>query len=218
MKCLTKEFQTSSTWLEYGKVVLKGDNNRFLITTSNGEFFAEKAVSCIIEPEIGDNVLISINDDGNTFILSILQRESDKKKNDIILSGDINIISKEGNVNIKAQTGIEISTYENLTFTSNSVEMNAQSSKIIVNRLSFVGKIFYGQIKTIKMVCASAEQIIGRLTQKLQNCFNFVKEHHEIQAGSSRYLVEETLTVQSKNAVHQAEEVLTINGEEVHLG
>ena len=40
----------------------------------------------------------------------------------------------------------------------------------------------------------------------------------EVQSGSTRYLVEDTLTMQAKNADHTAEEIVRINAEQVHLG
>ena len=62
------------------------------------------------------------------------------------------------------------------------------------------------------------DQTVRRLTQRLQDSFRFVKDHDETQAGSTRYLVEDTLTMNAKNAVHMAEEIVTINAEQVHLG
>ena len=67
-------------------------------------------------------------------------------------------------------------------------------------------------------VAETVENIFCRLTQRLENAFCYVKEHEEVQAGSSRRLVEDTMTVHSKNAIHMAEEVIKLNAGQVHLG
>jgi len=45
-----------------------------------------------------------------------------------------------------------------------------------------------------------------------------LKDHEEVQTGSTRYLVDTNLTMHSKNAMHVAEEIVTINAGQVHLG
>ncbi|MDQ7032714.1 MAG: DUF3540 domain-containing protein [Desulfonauticus sp.] len=217
MRYPVKETSTSLSWMEQGEIVFREDN-KFLVTTSSGKVWAERAISCLVEPVMGDRVLISRDISGDAFVLAVLKRMEYKRDHDIVLSGNINIISRDGRVSVQSQKEVNISTHGHLRFASRDFDLHAQDGKVAINKLSFVGKLFSGQIKTIKMVCASVEHFIGRLTQKLQNCFKFVKEHDEVQSGSSRYLVEDMLTVQSKNALHQAEEVITINGEQVHLG
>jgi hypothetical protein len=66
-------------------------------------------------------------------------------------------------------------------------------------------------------VAGRAENIFHRLTERLTNTFRYVTEHEEVQTGSTRYLVEETLTMHSKNAMHMAEEMVSINAEQIHL-
>jgi len=67
-------------------------------------------------------------------------------------------------------------------------------------------------------VADTVDTVYRRLTERLINAVRFVKEDEEVQTGSTRYLVEDTLTMHSKNAVHMAEEIVTINAEQVHLG
>jgi hypothetical protein len=62
------------------------------------------------------------------------------------------------------------------------------------------------------------DHIFDRLTQRLKNHTRYVEDQEEVQTGSSRYLVEDLLTVQTKNTLHQAEEIITLNGEQIHLG
>jgi uncharacterized protein YktB (UPF0637 family) len=88
----------------------------------------------------------------------------------------------------------------------------------VIERVCLVAKVFQGQVKRIKMVANTVENTFRRLTQRLQDAFRFVQDHEEIQTGSTRYLVEDTLTINAKNAVHMAEEIVTINAEQVHLG
>ena len=105
-----------------------------------------------------------------------------------------------------------------ISLTSHRIAMHAHRGEAVIEKLSFLGKSFRGEVKRIRMVAVSVEHVFRRLTQRLQDMFCFVNDQHEVQAGSARYLTGETLTMQSKNAVHMAEEIVTINAEQIHMG
>ena len=217
MECILNELQESQPWLEYGKVVGYKDES-IIVSLSNGYIQAERAISCVVRPEKDDTVLISMDAEGRCFILSVLVRAQESQKTDLIFSGDVTIRAEQGRMNLLADRDITIGSDENLSLASGQFSLHARKGRVAVDKISVLSRVFQANIKGVKVVFASMEQIIGRLTQKLRNSFRFIKEHHEVQAGSARYLVDDMLSMHSKNALHMAEEIVTINGEQVHLG
>jgi len=189
------------------------------VLTPFGEVVAEKAVSCLVKPEIGDRVLISLDQTGNSFILSVLQRPKHKNpKVDLVFHGDVRLHVKKGGLSLASDDKVSIASQEELAFVSKGVSVHANEGKVKIERLSYIGRILHSQVKRIKVIANTVENTFRRLTQGLENAFRFIREYEEIQSGSTRYLVEDTLTMHSKNAVHMAQEIVTINGEQVHLG
>jgi len=218
MQNLAKETEHPQPCLEYGRILAEGEN-AYMVLTSFGNVMSEQAVSCLVKPRTGDTVLLSMDTTGNCFILSVLKREAcEKARTELVFHGQVNMHIKDGGLSLTSDKDMSLASREGLAFASQEISIHAEKGKAAIERLSFVGKVFRSQVKQINVVAHSVENIFRRLTQRLDDSFRFVKEHDEVQSKSTRYLVENTLTMHSKNAVHMAEEIVTINAEQVHLG
>ncbi len=196
-------------YLEYGSVVEEGPV--LLVETPTGSYPARRAVSCLVEPRPGDFVLLSFNGEAGCFVLSVLTREeSSGSGSDFFFEGNTNLHVRKGSLNISAEEGVSLA--------SERLFMAAKKGEATFKSFSFVGEVVSAQVESIKTVAGKVENIFQRLTERLIDVFRFVKDHEEVQTGSTRYLVETNLTMHSKNAMHVAEEIVTINAEQVHLG
>lgn len=204
--------------LEYGYV--KAVNRHDVtVLTSYGEMISERAVSCLIQPETGDTVLLSVDMSGDSFILSVLRRDATTTaKTDLLFDGEVNLHVSSGGLSLTADKGITVGTRETVTCVGRKVSVHADEGEATIQNCSFLGTFLHVQAERIKHVADIADSIYRRWTQRLETAFRFVKEEEEVQTGSTRYLVEDTLTMHSKNAVHMSEEIVTINAEQVHLG
>ena len=196
-------------YLEYGIVVEDGD--LLSVETSMGRYTALKAASCLVRPRAGDTVLAAFDVDGNCFILSVLiQQQALGQANEITLDGDAHLHIRRG--------GLTISADHEVSVVSDKLSVVAKTGHAVFEDCSFLGKSLFAEFGAIKTVAGKVENIFQQLTEKLIDAFRFVKDHEEIQTGSTRYLVDTNLTMHSKNAMHVAEEIVTINAEQVHLG
>lgn len=195
--------------LGYG-TVLRTQSDRFIVATEEGECGCEQAVSCLVRPQFGDRVLVSQDREEGSYILAILSHGDARQETDIEFIGNVNVRVRQGSLNLAAE--------ENLQCTSEQYAVYAQSGEIAVARLSILGRIIQWQSRKILAVAESVEQVFSSLTQRLKESQRYVEEHEDVQCGSARHLVEETLTMQAKNINHMAEELVKVDGEQVHLG
>ncbi|MCK9390875.1 MAG: DUF3540 domain-containing protein [Syntrophales bacterium] len=199
----------SQPYLEYGMVV--EEDNLLRVETSLGSYPALKAASCLVSPRQGDSVLTVFDAEGNCFILSVLiQNQALGHVNEIILEGDASLHIRRG--------GLTISADDEVSVVSDKLSLAARTGNASFEECSFLGKSLFSQFESIKTVAGKVENIFQQLTEKLIDAFRFVKDHEEVQTGSTRYLVDTNLTMHSKNAMHVAEEIVTINAGQVHLG
>ena len=218
MQNLAKEIEYSQPCLEYGRI-LTGEEGSYTVLTSFGEVVSDQAVSCLVKPKVGDTVLLSMDTTDDCFILSVLRRDvGEKVQTELVFDGQVNLHVKGGGLSLTSDEKMSIASREKLAFASQKISIHADEGKVTIEKLSFIGRVFQSQVKRIKLIANTVENICRRLTQRLDDSFRFVKEHDEVQSKSARYLVEDTLTMHSKNAVHMAEEIVTINAEQVHLG
>jgi len=206
---LLKKMEHTQPYLECGMVVEEGD--LLCVETSLGRYTALKAASCLVRPRQGDSVLTVFDAEGNCFILSVLrQDQTSGRANEIIMEGDASLHVRRG--------GLTISADDEVSVVSDRLSMAARTGHAVFGDCSFLGQSLFAEFGTIKTIAGKVENIFQQLTEKLIDAFRFVKDHEEIQTGSTRYLVDTNLTMHSKNAMHVAEEIVTINAGQVHLG
>ncbi len=91
--------------MEYGIIDSRQDGF-FEISTETGMFRASRAVSCIVSPEAGDLVLISLDDIGTCYILSILERAGRPQGDtDLAFDGNVNIRVSGGSLSLASDEG-----------------------------------------------------------------------------------------------------------------
>jgi len=205
-------------WLDYGEVA-HPEGDTFAVRTPEGTVTALAAVGCLVRPRTGDRVLLSIDTDGAAYVLSVLERaDGPKGATRLVFDGDVDIHAQGGALSLTADRDVTLAAEDALALASKRVSIHAGVGEVMIERLSVAGKVLQSTIKRIRTVAFNVDQTVRRLTQRLQDSFRYVEEQDEVQCGNARYLVEDSLTVQSRNAVHMAEEVVTINAEQVHLG
>jgi len=217
MLSLAKKPDMTTPSLEYGRVSGR-EEGIFLVTGAFGAYRAERAVSCLIAPHLGDEVLTAVSGKGDCFILSVLRRrEGEATANELLFSGPVRMHVQEGGFDLTATEAVSIAAGTELAMAAPKMTVHAGQAQATMERFSFLTSFFNGTMKEVKVVAGKVENVIQRLTERLTNSARFVTEHEEIQTGSTRYLVEENLTMHSKNAMHVAEELVSINAEQIHL-
>jgi len=209
MQMILRKQEHAQPYLEYGMVTEEDELLR--VETATATYPARKAASCLMRPQHGDSVLAAFDGEGNCFILSVLVRnQAAGQASEIVLDGDVSLNVRRG--------GLTISADDEVSVVSEKLSLTAGTGSATFGDCSFLGQTLSAQFASIRTVAGKVENIFQELTEKLIDAFRFVKDHEEIQTGSTRYLVDTNLTMHSKNAMHVAEEIVTINAGQVHLG
>ena len=101
---------------------------------------------------------------------------------------------------------------------SRTVTLAGERGEAAFDTVSILAKVARVRCKSLSLMAETVEQFVSRLTQRLTNAVRLVAGHEEVQARTARYCVADNLTVHAKNAQHIAEEVIKIDGSQVHLG
>lgn len=207
MDNLARNSVPASPQLEYGKVV--SFDGEYMISTSYGDLKADCAVSCLVKPEAGDSVLVSVDADGEVWVLSVLSRAS-QSPTSIEVVGDTTLSVKGGS--------LTLSTDEELNCISKKSSVYSQEIDVSAENVSLNAGFFSSNIARVKRVADVVDDISREFTRRVKNYFRFTSESEDCQAESRRQLVDETLTMQSKNTVIVSEEHVKIDGELIHMG
>ena len=204
--------------LEYGRV-MAGEKGVFVVRGGLGLVRAEVAASCLVQPAAGDQVLLVSGPGRQAYILSVLKRNPEgASPTRLVFDGQVDLEVNGGGLNLAAEKDLRLASGAGMDLAADKLAVHAGKAEAVIQRINLVAGVFKGQVKRIRTVAGSVENVFRRLTQRLKDSFRFVEDQEEVQAGSARYLVEDTLTMNCGNAVHMAEEMVTINAEQINLG
>ena len=205
-----KRVATVQPMLEYG-VIEAAYEGGFRVMTDMGIMEASAAVSCLVAPVSGDVVLLSIDERGFCYILSILERsQAAQKQTELSFDGDVNLAVRGGRMSITSD--------EALSLSSGEFELNAHQGTVRIDKTSFFGRVAESHIARLKIVAETVDSIVRRAVQRFTSSYRYIEEHEEVQSASTRMIVDGTLTMHTKNTMHIAEGHVKIDAEQIHLG
>ncbi|GAB6888319.1 hypothetical protein JCM13304A_18180 [Desulfothermus okinawensis JCM 13304] len=206
-KEIKKSQENNSTNFFHAEVV-KIEEGTFYLKTKDSILKASKSFSCFIEPALGDLVLGCFLDNGKVFILSILDRRQ-KQGAKVYVPCNLDIASK-GAVKISSGKGIKCM--------SDSIAVCGNDIALCGSRISLIGGLLKRQFSKIKSVAREVEEFFVHFIRHSKTSQKYIKEHNEVQSGTSRYLTEKTSTVQAKDSIHLIENLLNMNAKQINLG
>lgn len=207
MHNLAKKMEPVRPELEYGTVTESA--GALVVDTSLGELRAVRAAGCLLRPEKGDTVLLSVDSSGGAWVLSVLQR-SGAAPGTMELEGDSVLLVRGGSLTVAPEAGLDCVT--------GRATLQAQTAELGADSVSLSARLFSSQVELAKRVAGAVEEVSREFTRRAASYFRFTTGHEDRQAGSSRQLVEETMTIHSKNSLIVSEEQVKIDGELIHMG
>jgi len=152
---------------------------------------AKKALSCMMEPSIGDKVMACQYDE-EIYIVAILET---------ITSTTLNITADD--INLNAQ---------------NSINSFAQKANIVISEVSFLTKIVSLKAQAINLVSSTYNGIIDTFTLKSKNIHQIVDGHMEQQMRSSRRVVKGSDIHQVEESVTISEGQIKVDAQQINMG
>jgi len=214
MKNLAKKLD-DSILQETGTLVRK-DGGEFIVRAAGMELRARRAVSCLVEPEAGDVVLLATNA-RSAWVLAVLERDGAGDAT-LVCEGDLRLQVPNGKVTIASQDGIELASAADVEVTAAAVKVNAIEGNVVVQRLTMFGDTLRAEIAKVKTIATTVDQTIERLSQRLKRSFKHVEEIDQIRAEQVDYEAKKLMALRAENAVIAADSLVKMDGEQIHVG
>lgn len=175
------------------------------------------AASCLLEPEVGDLVLVSGDlSRGHAFLLSVLVK-SNPQKDMVVLPSGARMVGTDGDLEIKGDA-LNFSAKKTLSLSSIHTEINSVSA-------TMRGRVFEAWFDSIETNAVKAvfkaKSLIGNLGRSVVHALEslrWIDGLDEIRAGRSQSRISGDYDVQSKHATIRAEGFVRIDGQKIDLG
>jgi hypothetical protein len=211
-----RKIESREAFQEVGEVVA-AEGARFDVRADHGVLRARRAVSCLVEPEVGDVVLLSSTAGGGSYILAILERE-EGAATALRLDGDLSIALPRGRFTVAAQEGVDLVSAESLSITAGSVHVSAVDGEIALERLTVLSTHVRAELERVKLLAGSLDAAVERLSLHAKRSYRTVEELDQVRAEQIDYTAEKIMNLHGKNTLVTADELVKLDAAQIHVG
>jgi hypothetical protein len=215
MDRLARKIESTEVFQETGTVLLV-EEGRFVVRTGSGDFVAKRAVSCLVEPQASDQVLVAAASAG-CYILAVLERQQGAGAK-LTLDGDLQIQLKHGRFTVAAQEGVSLASGKDVSMVSQEIHVHAGLGSFVLERLSLLGTTVVAEIERAKLIAGTFDSVLERLTEKVKRSYRFVEEFDQVRAERIDYVAKKLMSLRGQNAIVTAEELVKVDADQIHLG
>ena len=216
MDNLARNHSYSEATQEYGKV-MEQEDSFYSVETDLGLYRVLRAVSCVVQPEANDLVLVSLSSSGEGYILAVLEREKGVKAT-LSFDSDVDIKVSKGSLSIASKQGIDLASTENINLIASRLGIVSSDAEINISKLTFLGRFFEGSLETVKLFAKTFDAITERFFRRTKRSYRFIEDTDEVKTGSLHYVADKSLMLRGTFSQMTAKEDIHIDAERINIG
>jgi hypothetical protein len=199
-----------------GAEVIGGTPECPLVAFGTTQRLARRAISCLVRPEPGDQVLIT-RTSGELWVLAILSRNGGAPIR-LAAEGDLEITAERGRLALTGGTGIDLATPNIARITAGTIALHARTARAVIDDVVHVGKQLATYVERVKLVGQAIESVIDRVMMRAKRSYRFIEEGDHLRCADLDHRASETLHLNAGNAFVTARGVVKLDGEQIHMG
>ena len=184
----------------------------------SGDYEARRAVSCLIEPCADDTVLLALGPSGGAWVLAVLEREEGARAT-VSVDGDLELRLRSGSFTVAAQEGIDLLSPKKVNMVAGSVAINADDcARRAATAVASWAGLVHAELDRVKLLAGTFDSVLERFSQRVKNSYRTVEETDQLHAERIDYTATSTMSLHAENAIVTAEQLVKVDGEQIHLG
>lgn len=202
---------------QYHARLVMQDGERFCALTDAGAIWVAAAAGCLLQPELGDVVLISATG-AKGYVLTVLERGRKDKTAILAVQGDACLQARDGRLQIASERGLTLDAGAELTIHAEAACVSLESAKVKCDDLSVQGKQMQSHwdrrtdvAQEHVEIAVNSEAHLGRSTRRIAG-------HEEVSVDSSRQVVARDLTLRAGTATLVGRDRVAVDGDSVQIG
>jgi hypothetical protein len=197
-------------------VVIARDGRNVHIARGGRISEARVAFGCIVQPEPGDQVLISIVD-GTIWVTSVLERSSEAPMR-LWAEGDVSIVSMRGDVSLMAAQSLNLDAAKRARLAAAEIDLHASVARFVLDELLQVGRRASLLVGKIRHVSELIETFAEHVLTRVQRSSRFVEGSDQLRAGDIDHRAESTLQMRAETMLMTADVVARLDADQIHMG
>lgn len=197
-------------------VVTAIGSDEILIRISGNQKRAKKAFSCLVDPEYGDRVICTTDEDGVYYILCIVERPQSKNM-DLSFPGQNYIGVNEGGLHIQSPNTITTAC-KDLNFFSGKSIFTSREATFSCEEITAAGNSLQAKFQTVRLVSNLINTMARQAIDKFKGYIRNTEESDMVKAGRLTRDTNGLYAVNSEHTIMNSKQSTKIDGEKILMG
>ncbi|MDN5842470.1 MAG: DUF3540 domain-containing protein [Alcaligenaceae bacterium] len=200
---------------QYHARLVMHEGRRYCALTNEGAIWLTAAAGCLLQPAVGDVVLVSVTG-ANGYILSVLERGRPDQTAVMSVPGTLQLRAQ--NVEVCARSELSLDAGSDLHIKADAAQVDLDAARVRCQALSLQGDALHSRwnqrvdIAQEHIAIASySETHLGRSTRRIAG-------HEEVTAASFRQSATQDWTVRAGTATLVGRNRAVIDGNSIQIG
>jgi len=190
--------------------VLAQQEQAWLVGASWGQLRVACAASCLLQPAVGDQVLIGGELPDKMFVLAVLHRPTPAPFCHRLGEGVDLRVESPGKLSVQATQQVQLH--------SDEVSLIGRSGRLLLGKLQAVSRDMSFSFGAARVVGDTVETTLSRLSQWLGHSRRNVKGLDQTRSGDIDCRADQTLVLHGKQLLASADKLARLDGDQVHIG
>jgi hypothetical protein len=200
----------------HARLVMR-DGARYGALTDEGAFWVAPAAGCLLQPDVGDLVLVSVAG-GQGYILTVLERGTPEAIARIEIPGSLRLSTPAGRLELEAAQGVSLDAGPSLSLKAQEASAAFQHADVRSESLRVAGDTLHATWNSRTDVSGTRLDIATRGETHLAESVRRIAGHEDVSAGSLRQTVSEDWSVQAATADLKATDRVAVDANSVQIG
>lgn len=192
-----------------GTVLAVDGDGRCRVATAQGELRVSLAASCLLAPEAGDVVWLAGDFAQGMYVTAVLERGAARASSRVVLPAGAVLESADGAMTLKAQR---------LTLAGEQLAVQGKRAAIAIDKVTGVGREVTWSFGRVKLIADMLESFADRVSQFSRWSQRTVAGMDQVRATQVDYRAEQMMQLHAGNLVADAENLVKLDGEQIHMG
>lgn len=191
-------------------VVLAIDDSGCIVAGEWGRLGARRAASCQLLPEPDDLVLISGSLPDQVFVIAVLERRGPAPLR--------TRLGEQVTLSVESAGALTIDAAHALKVKADDVSVIGRSARLLVSELKANARAAVVSLQSLRLIGDVVETSLGRLSQLLGSSQRTVQGLDQTRSGDIDCRAERTLSLHGQHLFADADKLVRIDGDQVHIG
>jgi hypothetical protein len=200
-----------------GRVVAREDDGSYRVECDGRPWRARRAASCLLAPDIGDEVLISGPDAGRVYLIAVIE-QADPSRARLELGGDVALESAGGNLALESPRDISLRGGAAVRIETGELDLRAREARCTADRIRYVAAELLATVGTTRLVGKAYEAVLDRMTLMSRLSFRTTDEVEQVRAGTLDYQAEQAARIHANYTMVTGSELVKVDAKQIHMG